>query len=238
VIQIEAVVLKMKIGKTEKDEREETSGLTTKLDFEVVGSPRALARMANVLKQGNTNIKLILEVTNAATDVDVTTRELPHQMGLGESAPAVEFSQPGITPVRTGEPIVQDGVKATEDEIARNKQREESDKQFDAIESANPNTVKVSGETSEKPGVVIVDLSQFAIKVPAEGEDKYTVSLNGTRKKGTDLIRSILTVFNSKAVACKTAKDLSDTLLLYPQSQNRDMLLEILQFGKMPEGVK
>ncbi len=112
-IQIEAAVLKMVIGKTEKDERQENSGLVTNLSFQVVGHPRNLARMANLLKQGNVNTNLIIKATNAATDVKVETIDLEHQMTLDtalktppkETKPE-DKSIPGSTPVRSGEPIV------------------------------------------------------------------------------------------------------------------------------------
>lgn len=240
-IKIESTVLKMSIGKTDKDERTETSGLCTKLSFDVVGSPRSLARMANLLKQGNVNIKLVVVATNAATDVNVETVDLPHQMGLGEQPvppvsdltanaghppitgadgaghPVEDKPEPGTTPVRAGEPI-------TPEEKAR--QTEEANRDFDAMKSG-----------SDKPGVVIVDLSSFKVKMPAEGQDEYTVSLDGVKKKGADLVSCVMTVFNSKAVSAATPKDLINTLLLYPQSKNRDILLEVLQIGGMPEKV-
>ena len=82
-IEIKSTVLKMYIGKTEKDKEE---GLITKLSFDVKGSPTSLARMANLLKQGEVNIVLAIKATNAATDVEVNTINLPHQMSLGEEA--------------------------------------------------------------------------------------------------------------------------------------------------------
>jgi hypothetical protein len=261
-IEIESTVTKMKIGKTEKDKREESSGLSTQLSFEVVGSPRALARMANLLKQGNTNISLIIKATNAATDVEVKTLDLPHQMGLGEQPvppvrtedltanagfpPVEEKAEPGTTPIRTGEPITtilngepdipslsEEEIKAAADkecEEAELRSREaESNAMFDDLKSAG------NGSNGDKPGVVLFDLNtQFEIKVP-DGDGPYTITLDGCRKKSKNLVSGILTVFNSKAIKADTAEMLIDALLLYPQSENRDMLLEVLRVGHMPE---
>jgi hypothetical protein len=116
-IEIDAAVIKMSIGKTERDEREESSGLHTHLAFDVVGSPRNLARMANLLKQGNVNINLIIKATNAATDIKVESIELPHQVSFDEGLKnaqeaarmppaAIDTLKAGNTPIRTGDPIV------------------------------------------------------------------------------------------------------------------------------------
>jgi hypothetical protein len=215
-IKIESTVIKMSIGRTDKDEREESSGLCTKLTFDVVGSPRALARMANLLKQGNTNIKLVIVATNAATDVSVETVELPHQMGLGEVPerahdqtanaafpPIPDNPEPGATAIRTGEPIVTEA---------------EANAEFDAMPSGN----------TSKPH----PLEGLKIKQPKEGQTEFTVSLNGTKEKG-ELVPTILKVF-----CAKDSKELTDTLLSYEQSKNRDLLLEILQINQMPESVR
>ncbi|MDD5045154.1 MAG: hypothetical protein PHG51_06415 [Candidatus Omnitrophica bacterium] len=130
-LEIEATVLKMVIGKTDKDEREDTSGLVTKLAFDVVGSPRNLARMANLLKQGNVNTMLIIKATNAATDVKVETVNIPHQMNLDEGMKnntsaasgnsvldqAEDVLKAGSTPIRTGDPIVPGTVAAPGEKV-------------------------------------------------------------------------------------------------------------------------
>jgi hypothetical protein len=252
----------MKIGKTERDEREESSGLTTQLSFEVVGSPRQLARMANVLKQGNVNIKLILECTNAATDVDVTTRDLPHQMGLGEGPmppvrkedltanagfpPMEEKAEPGTTPIRTGEPIAAnlngepEIPSPSEEEIkaAADKECEEAELRS-REEEANTQFDAMPGHgengNGDKPGVVLYDLDKvFEIKCP-DGDGPYTITLDGCRKKSKNLVNGILTVFNSKAIKADTAEMLIDTLLLYPQSDTQHMLIEVLRTGHLAE---
>lgn len=128
-LEIEMNVLKMSIGRTDKDETQESSGLRTQLAFAVKGSPRSLARMANLLKQGNVDINLIVVATNAATDLKIESFDLDHQMKLGEApknlspaasqppvANATEHQQTidqsinvlmvGNTPIRTGEPLV------------------------------------------------------------------------------------------------------------------------------------
>jgi hypothetical protein len=237
----------MKIGKTEKDEREETSGLTTDLNFQVVGSPRNLARMANMLKQGNVNISLILRATNAATDVEVNSIELPHQMGLGETPlPPVRSAAARMPPVKTNGKVNLcescEAFKSCELEI-RKSGVATCEGHVPAKPLPGSTTIRtgepiVPGAEEKKPSPVIVDLSLFSIKVLDDNKG-YKVSLNGTSKKSADdLIGSILTVFNSKAVVCKSAKELSDILLLYPKSENRDLLLEVLTSGKMPEAAK
>lgn len=113
-VEINQRVLKMSIGKTEKDERTDNSGLVTKLSFDVVGHPKNLARLANVLKQPNVEVNLIVRATNMPTDMEVTSIELDHQLSLDatmkklvqDEEEAVDVLKAGSTPVRTGDPIV------------------------------------------------------------------------------------------------------------------------------------
>jgi hypothetical protein len=160
--------------------------------------------------------------------------------------PMEEKAEPGTTPIRTGEPIAaningepeipspsEEEIKAAADkeceEAELRSREEEANAQFDAMPGHGENG------NGDKPGVVIYDLDKvFEIKVP-DGDGPYTITLDGCRKKGKNLVSSILTVFNSKGVAAKDEKDLINTLLEYPQSANRDMLLEVLQVGHMPE---
>jgi hypothetical protein len=252
----------MQIGKTEKDEREEEpgSGLKTSLSFIVAGTPRALARMANLLKQGNVNLDLIIEATNAATDVEVKTLDLPHQMGLGETPvppvqdltanagfpPMEEKAEPGTTPIRTGEPIAatlngeleipspsEEEIKAAADKECEEAELRSREEEANAQFDAMPG----HGENGngDKPGVVIYDLDKvFEIKVP-DKDGPYTITLDGCRKKSKNLISGILTVFSSKAIKADTAEMLIDTLLLYPQSDTQHMLIEVLRTGHLAE---
>lgn len=276
-ITIESTVTKMKIGKTEKDEREESSGLSTQLSFEVVGSPRQLARMANLLKQGNTNISLIIRATNAATDLKVETINLPHQMGLGEVPvppvrqkedltanaglpPAAEdVLKAGNTPIRTGEPITEGVVSETTglpetgdsysdkasvfhddlpelmenaEEAQRLEQEGAANAEFDAMPSASESGDNGNGH---KPKFPVFDLEKvFKLKV-LDNDKGYTATLDGCRVKKEELVPALLQVFSSKAVPANNADQLVDSLLEYPEGETRNMLINVLRSGKLPE---
>jgi hypothetical protein len=213
-IEIKAKVIKWRIGKTERDERDENeSGLTSEYQFKVAGSPKNGARMMKLMRSGF-EVELIVRCTEAISDVEVTDIDLTHQMSFGERPvndmtanaafpPIPDNPEPGATAIRTGEPIVTEA---------------EANAEFDAMPSGN---------TKGKP-----DLNGLKIKQPKEGQTEFTVSLNGTREKG-ELIPTILKVF-----CAKDSKELTDTLLSYEQSKNRDLLLEILQINQMPESVR
>lgn len=242
-IEIESTVTKMKIGKTEKDEREESSGLTTQLAFSVVGSPRSLARMANLLKQGNVNITLVIKATNAATDVKVESIELPHQMGLGEipippvppPAPATDMTanagqppiqektEPGVTAIRTGEPI----VAGAETEAPHNGK----DHSHDLIQETAPVTS-------------FIDLSTFDQR-PANGTAvPHAFYLLGQKVENNDLKRGLLDLFARFDLVCATPEELAAAISQYPECDAKSIILEVLntpltadeEFAAMPSG--
>jgi hypothetical protein len=245
-VEITMQVSKLVLGKTQWDEKD--CGLTTQLNFKCVAHPNEIGRISNLLKQ---NVPMSVTIVSNQAEWDLSYSKLekgePLDLTANASQPPVEdVLKAGSTPIRTGEPIV-DGandpdelpettdeeINADSTEAERLSQEAEANAEFDAMPSGDG-----GNGNGHKPKSVIVDLSDLVIKVPEGKREKYSVSLGGCTKRGEELVGTILTVFNSKAVPANTSEQLIDALFEHPQSANRDMLLEVLRVGHMPEAVE
>jgi hypothetical protein len=190
---------------------------TIKLHFNVQTTIKDLARAIHWQKAG---APLYIDIGSDLIDDDLEIRKVNYQLDfIAEkvvSPPAShdQTANAAFPPIPDNPEPGATAIRTGEPIVTE----AEANAEFDAMPSGN---------TKGKP-----DLNGLKIKQPKEGQTEFTVSLNGTKEKG-ELVPTILKVF-----CAKDSKELTDTLLSYEQSKNRDLLLEILQINQMPESVR